>query len=690
MARILLVDDEIVMSMTLRKILVSMGYDVVGMAVSGVEAIEMARHLNPDLILMDIIMPGELDGIDAAVKIRSDLDIPVIFVTGYAEDQLVERAKSVAPLGYILKPFQKDQIRVIIEIALYKKDIDRQLQKAHDELEQKVKERTADLVQLNEELRREMAKREVAEANLRDSEELFRHAFENANTGVCMIGMDRRYLRVNPRLCEMLGYSEDELTKMTPTDITHPEDVRDIGFIDRCKAGEVEDAVFERRYIHKKGHTIWCHISTSIVRDSKGDPLYLISHVQDRTQQKLVEEALKKSEEKFQKLFQASPVYTVVTTIEDGRFLEVNDAFVKITGFQPEEVIGCTVTEIDLWANPEERIKLVKLAKEQGRFREQEVKFLKKNREPLIMLWSAETIKIDDTDCFISALADITELRKAYEVLMESEAKARVLLDSHSDTASVLLDGDGTILDINETNAKSLGKTSTELIGMCIFDLLPPDVAKFRRTQCDKVISSRKAVRFLDQRGENWLDNTVYPILDSQGVVRRLAVFAHNITDLKQTEQSLKEREKELEAKTKALEEANIALKVMLERREEDKVKMQKDVLSNSKQLLEPYLEKLKQSNLDPIQQSYLDVLASNFKEIISPFIREVSSELLNFTPAEIKVANLVRQGWSTKEIAELTNSTKWAIDFHRNSIRRKLGIQNKKLNLRTYLSSIS
>jgi PAS domain S-box-containing protein len=636
-----------------------------------------------------ITVEEKLDGIDAAAKIGSDLDIPVIFVTGYYEDELVERAKRVAPFGYILKPFEDDQIRVNIETALYKKEIYRHLQMAHNELEEKVIEKTAALVRSNKGLIRETAKRIKLGVALRESEEMFRHAFENANSGVCLTGMDRRYLRVNHRLCEILGYREDELTNMTPTDLAHPEDIRDIWFVDRGKAEEVEDTVFERRYIHKKGHTIWCQISTSTVLGSKGNPLYLISHVQDISQRKLAREALKKSEEKFQKLFQASPVNIVFTRLDDGRVLDVNDIFTKFTGYEREEAIGRTGIELNLWANPEERDKFVRLAREQGGFREQEVTFKRKNGEPITLLWSAETIEIGSEICLVSALSNVTDLRKAHDALKESEKKARVLLDSHFDTASVLLDVDGRIVDINETAAESLGETAAELIGMCIFDLLPPDVANLRRTQYSQVIRSKKRIRFVDQLGEKWLDNTVYPVSNSQGEVTKLAAFANNITELKQTEESLRNREKELEVKAKALEEANIALKVILERRDEDKIKMQKDVLSNSKQFLDPYLEKLKQSNLDPIQKSYLDVLAANLKEIISPFIREVSSELLNFTPAEIKVANLVRQGLSTKEIAELTNSTKWAIDFHRNSIRKKLGIQNKKLNLRTYLLSM-
>jgi CheY-like chemotaxis protein len=102
MKKILIVDDDATVSMGLEELLKSIGHDVVGMASSGREAVEMAKKLNPDLILMDVVMPGELDGIDAADKIRSDLNIPVIFVSGHAKEQLVNRAKHVEPFGYIL------------------------------------------------------------------------------------------------------------------------------------------------------------------------------------------------------------------------------------------------------------------------------------------------------------------------------------------------------------------------------------------------------------------------------------------------------------------------------------------------------------------------------------------------------------------------------------------------------------
>jgi len=127
MYKIMVVDDEAVITTQLEESLTSMGYEVAGSVYSGKEAVEMARHLRPDLILMDIVMPGKLDGIDAAEIIKEKQDIPVIFLTAYADDNLINRARNSEPFGYIVKPFQEREIKAAIEVALYKKEMERRL-----------------------------------------------------------------------------------------------------------------------------------------------------------------------------------------------------------------------------------------------------------------------------------------------------------------------------------------------------------------------------------------------------------------------------------------------------------------------------------------------------------------------------------------------------------------------------------
>jgi CheY-like chemotaxis protein/DNA-binding PadR family transcriptional regulator len=121
MSKILVVDDEAIITMQLEERLSAMGYTVAGMAASGEDAVDKARRIRPDLILMDIVMPGKMNGIEAAKIITRELDIPVVFVTSYADDVIIEKAKSVRPYGYIVKPFNELEIKAAIEVALFRK-----------------------------------------------------------------------------------------------------------------------------------------------------------------------------------------------------------------------------------------------------------------------------------------------------------------------------------------------------------------------------------------------------------------------------------------------------------------------------------------------------------------------------------------------------------------------------------------
>jgi DNA-binding NarL/FixJ family response regulator len=153
-------------------------------------------------------------------------------------------------------------------------------------------------------------------------------------------------------------------------------------------------------------------------------------------------------------------------------------------------------------------------------------------------------------------------------------------------------------------------------------------------------------------------------------------------------ERRVEERTRELRIKSENLEEMNTALKVLLKKREEDKNELEEKVIYNVKELILPFLEKLKRSKLDHRQQTCVDIIASNLNDIVAPFAKTLSTRYLNLTPSEIQIANLVKHGKTTKDIADLLNLSTRTIESHRDSIRQKLGIKNKRANLRTHLMS--
>lgn len=145
------------------------------------------------------------------------------------------------------------------------------------------------------ELEKSETVRRRAEGKLQKSEERFRLSFENANIGMCLVDLDGRLTMVNSQMSEMFGYSQEELESMTVNDIAHPEDL-DVSpkFIQRASSGEIDHIQFEKRYFHNQGHIVWAQVSSSLVRDARGTPSYFISHVQDITELKRTEEALRK------------------------------------------------------------------------------------------------------------------------------------------------------------------------------------------------------------------------------------------------------------------------------------------------------------------------------------------------------------------------------------------------------------
>ena len=182
----------------------------------------------------------------------------------------------------------------------------------------------------------------------------------------------------------------------------------------------------------------------------------------------------------------------------------------------------------------------------------------------------------------------------------------------------------------------------------------------------------------------------VYDKKNLAALVKRLGITAAIISEKLPPKEldALFEELKELDVKSKSLIETNTALKVLLEKRDGDKTEFEEKLIINVNQLVEPYLEKLKNTNLDERQRALLNIVESNVKDIASPFLKSLDRQHLKLTPTEIHVAELVKQGKSAKEIADLMNLSWKTIKTHRRNIRAKLNLKNKKTNLRSYLMS--
>lgn len=186
----------------------------------------------------------------------------------------------------------------------------------------------------------DITNRVETEDKLRISEEAFRGGFEHAAIGMALISPEGKWLKVNTRLCEIVGYREEELRKLTFQDITYPADLEsDLQLLQELIAGERQYYHMDKRYFHKNGHLVYIHLAVSVVRDEKGDPLYFVSQITDITKEKVAEQKLRKALAEMEGLFESSTQVSIMSMNYDGVITSFNTGAENLLGYDKEEVI---------------------------------------------------------------------------------------------------------------------------------------------------------------------------------------------------------------------------------------------------------------------------------------------------------------------------------------------------------------
>jgi PAS domain S-box-containing protein len=280
---------------------------------------------------------------------------------------------------------------------------------------------------------------------------------------------------------------------------------------------------------------------------------------------------------------------------------------------------------------------------------------------------------------------DITDRKRAEEVIKNTSTYNRSLIEASLDPF-VTIGPEGKITDVNVATEKVTGYSRNELIGTDFSNYFT-DFKKARAGY--KLIFKEGFVRDYELEIRN-KEGHIIPVFynasvykDSSGKVVGVFAAARDITERRQAE-------KELLEKSKALEELNIALKVLIDQYKNDQRELEKRIITNIRVRIIPYLEKFKQTRLDIGQSGLLEIIERSFRDISSPFLKSILSEHLRFTTKEIEIVFLIKEGKTTKEIAQILSIGKRTVDSYRDSIRCKIGLANKKVNLKTYLLSIA
>ena len=305
-------------------------------------------------------------------------------------------------------------------------------------------------------------------------------------------------------------------------------------------------------------------------------------------------------------------------------------------------------------------------------------------------------------------MRDISERKRAEEALQAAHRQLMDIIEFLPD-ATFVIDLERRVIAWNKAIEEMTGVKKEDMLGKGDYAYAVPFYGEprpvtidlvlewdtegtgqyeFVKQEADALLAASYAPMTYEGKGAH-LSGKASPLFDAEGHVVGAIESIRDLTEQKQTEEALRSRERELEDKSVNLEEANAALKVLLRHRDEDKKTLESTVLANIRQLVFPYIEKLRSRSLTDGQATYLNIIESNLNDVISPFLRKITAMYAHFTPMEIQVADLIKNGRTSKEIGELLKIGMGTVHTHRNNIRKKLGLSNEKMNLRTCLLSL-
>ncbi|RJP74945.1 MAG: PAS domain S-box protein [Candidatus Zixiibacteriota bacterium] len=386
--------------------------------------------------------------------------------------------------------------------------------------------------------------RRQAEAARQESEEQFTSLVERAHDGVFIL-QDENIKFANPAMCAMTGYTLQEMQELR-IGIIHPEDREQIitHYRTRLQGGEAP-SLYEARFQCRDGSCREVEISASLVQ-YRGRPASM-GIIRDVTERRKAVEALRKSEDRFAKAFYSNPAGIVITTLE-GRIQDVNETFLRMMGYQREEVLGRTTTELHIWPSPEMRHSYIAKMQEEHRIRDYEIELCTRDNRNLQFLISTDFIELEGEQCLLNMVQNVTEQRQAYAALRRSEDFYHSTVDALEEWIHVV-DDQLRLRLINESFRRVARELeySGDFIGQEIRDVFPflPEAAfdEYRT-----VLETGKPLTSMEQNvihdREYYTVTKKVPVLEGDRVVRVITVI-RDVTEEKRAEEELRHREEQ-------------------------------------------------------------------------------------------------------------------------------------------------
>jgi PAS domain S-box-containing protein len=513
-ASILVVEDEQIVAADILRRLERMGYRVPAIASTGEEAIVKVEEIHPDLLLMDIVLQGPPDGIQAVQEIQSRNNLPIVYLTAYSDQETVRRAKQTQPFGFLMKPFDERELHFTIEMALFKHQ---------------------------------------AERELRRTEEIFREISDTSDEVHWLMdaGLSAT-LYVNPAFERIWGVQRPEPSAGLGPWVSsiHPEDRSRVETMYlKARRGEFEDTGMEYRIVRPDGLTRWIWTRAFPVRD-RSNKIYRIAGIcQDITRQKWAWETLRESEERY-RLLAENARDMISRHNPDGVFLYASPASRALLGYKPEDLLGRSLVE---FIHPEDLHQLLSRHTSLAEAFAAEAVGYRARKADGTYAWIETSVRqvrslgSDTVNELAAVTRDITERKEREETLRRFEFIANT---SHELMA--LINRDYIHEAANDAYCHVLGKSRSEVVGHSLASVWLPDTfaaaIKAPLEQCFAGKEGQYEVWCsVPEGGRRCFDIRHYPYVNYRGDVTHVVVIALDTTSRKmveeQTQGMLKEKE---------------------------------------------------------------------------------------------------------------------------------------------------
>ncbi|MBN2516093.1 MAG: PAS domain S-box protein [Deltaproteobacteria bacterium] len=523
------------------------------------------------------------------------------------------------------------------------------------------------------------------------SEKLYETVFETTGTGTVIVEDDTTMSLVNEEFARITGYSKEEIRGRSWTELIAEKDREMMKAYHRQRREDPHAApsIYRCALIDRQGAEKHIIISVSMIPGTKRSVAsFLDVSDQVKLQKQLIEQ------EKLYRLL-ADNVSDVIWTMDMNlRITYLSPSAANLFGYNIDEIPDILIEKILTTHSREIVVKVWKQFTEAVRRSDQQARLHEPRTVELELVRKDGSVISVETqmtylppsekypEAILGITRDITRRRQAEDERWETEHRYHILFD-RSPMGVVHYDTDLRVIDCNEAATSILGATREHIIGFDLKSLedrsvIPALSAPFEENE--GVFEGRYRTTAIPT--ELWVSLRTAPLYSHEGTIDGGVAIMEDITDRIRAHQ-------ELEIKTRSLEEANTALRVLFDQVEKDRQEIQWNVLYNVKELIFPYIEKLRACRTDNERDTCLQVLKTNLDHIISPFLRHMTLTHYKLTPKELHVANLVKEGKTNKEIADLLHLSIRSVEFHRDNIREKLGLKKKKANLQSFLLSL-